>query len=350
MLERLIKESINDLKPYVPHDYDYKYKLDANESPYNLPGNILEKVIERMRDMDFNRYPDTNSVLLRKEISDYIGVDYANIIIGNGSDEMINVLIDTFVEEGDTVLSHEPTFVMYGLTSKIAGATYIDIETDENFNVDIDELIKSANTKKAKIIFLCSPNNPTGNLMQKEDILRVVNETNSIVVADEAYVEFGGESVIKKVLNYDRLIVLRTLSKAFGVAGIRTGYLVAGNKIIDRLYSVKAPYNINSISQLIATELMKNRKEILNNVEIIKSNRDKLLNQMKQIEGIKAYDSYANFILFRVDDNKKVFDGLLERGIMVRNFSGGRLENHLRVSVGNTEENEAFVNALREVI
>lgn len=350
MIDTLIKASVKDLKPYIPHDYDYKYKLDANESPYNLPGNILENIIKKIKNIDFNRYPDTNSALLRKEISNYIGVGYKNIIVGNGSDEMISVIIDTFVEEGDTVLSHEPTFVMYGLTSKISGANYIDIKTDENFDVNIDELIKSANDKKAKIIFLCTPNNPTGNIIKKEKILQVINETNAIVVVDEAYVEFSGESVINEVLNHDRLIVLRTLSKAFGAAGIRTGYLVAGDKVVDRLNSVKPPYNINSISQLIATEFLKNREEILKRIDIIKSDRDNLISKMKQIESIKVYDSHANFIIFKVNDNKKVFDGLLERGVMVRNFSGGKLENHLRVSVGNTEENEAFINALKEVI
>ncbi|WP_427340139.1 histidinol-phosphate transaminase [Caloranaerobacter sp. DY30410] len=350
MIELLVKKSILDLKPYIPNDYEYKYKMDANESPFNLPDNVIKSIIKNLYNLKLNRYPDTNSNALRREISKYIGVNFKNIIVGNGSDEMINIIINTFADKNDVVVSHSPTFVMYRLISKIAGVEYIDVPTDEDFNVDIDALIQTANDREAKLIFLCSPNNPTGNLIRKEEIIKVVNETKSVVVVDEAYFEFGGKTIVQEVKNFSRLIVLRTLSKAFGAAGIRTGYLVAGDKIIDRLNSVKLPYNLNTISQLIGIELLRNKSEILSRVRLVNEERDKLYDEMKKIDGIKVYPSSANFILFRVDNGKKVFEGLLDKGVKVRFFSGGRLENHLRVTVGTQEENKAFIDALKEVM
>ncbi|KNF10170.1 histidinol-phosphate aminotransferase HisC [Gottschalkia purinilytica] len=350
MINSLIKESVKDIKPYIPHDYEHKYKMDANENPYELSENILKNILNEISTLKINRYPDTNSVELRKEISKYIEVDYKNIVIGNGSDEMISVIIDTFVEKEDIVISHYPTFAMYDLVTKISGANYVGISTDENFDVNIEEIIKQGNDKNAKIIFLCNPNNPTGNIIKKDDIIKVINETRGIVVVDEAYIEFGGESVVKEIYNYERLIVLRTFSKAFGAAGIRTGYLIAGDQIVEKINAVKPPYNINSISQVIAIELMKNRKEVMASVEKIKYEREKLLNEMEEIDGLKAYRSYANSIIFRVKDNKNVFYRLLEKGIMVRYFSGGKLDGCLRVSIGTEDENSTFINALKEVI
>ncbi|RKD32924.1 histidinol-phosphate transaminase [Thermohalobacter berrensis] len=350
MEKSLIKESILALKPYVPHDYNYIYKLDANESPFNIPNRVIESIQKKLSNLALNRYPDTDSTELRRELEKYINVDYKNILVGNGSDEMINIIINTFVDKGDVVISYSPTFVMYKHITKIIGGRYISIPTNSNFQVDIDRIIRKANKEKAKIIFLCSPNNPTGKKLNKEEILKVIRNTESLVVVDEAYIEFSQGSIVGEVKNFKRLIVLRTLSKAFGLAGIRTGYIVANDAIIDSLNSVKPPYNLNSISQLIAIELLKNKDDIFKNIEKIKKERERMYNQLKNIEGIKPYTSEANFIFVKVPNNKKIFKGLLKKGIMVRAFGDGILENHLRITVGKKKENDFLISSLKEVI
>ncbi|OHW62252.1 histidinol-phosphate aminotransferase 2 [Andreesenia angusta] len=350
MIEKYLKEEVKSLKPYVPHDYDYKYKMDANESPFNIEPEIMQSIVSRLLATDINRYPDTNSMKLRKSISEFIKVDYKNIVVGNGSDEMIHVLLNTFVGQDEVVVSHEPTFSMYGINTKVLGGRYMEIPTDEEFDIEIDKLIAVSNDFGAKVIILCNPNNPTGNLIPKDDILKVLDSTDSIVVVDEAYIEFGGESVVDMLSKYDRLIVLRTFSKAFGAAGIRTGYLLSSDEIVEKIAAVKPPYNLNSVSQIIASELMKNSDVIMENIKIIKAERDWLNAEMLKLSNIKVYKTGANFIMFKVKDAKAVFDRLLEDGIMIRYFSGGVLENHLRVSVGTREENEAFLKVLKEVI
>lgn len=350
MIEKYLKQEVLDLVPYIPHDYDYRYKMDANESPFNVDAEIMENIISKLSKTDINRYPDTNSVELRKSISNYIGVDYRNIVMGNGSDEMIHVLLSTFVGKDDVVVSHGPTFSMYNINTTIIGGRYLDVPTDSEFDLDVDRIIETANSSKAKVVFLCNPNNPTGNLIPKADIVKVIENTDSIVVLDEAYIEFGGESLAKEALDYDRLIVLRTFSKAFGAAGIRTGYLISSDEIVERIMAVKPPYNLNSISQLIAKEIMDKRERSFSNIEKIIAERDVLYSEMDKLEGVKLYKTGANFIMFKVEDGKKVFDGLLSEGIMIRYFSGGVLENHLRVSVGTKEENTEFLRVLKEVL
>lgn len=350
MIEKYLKEEVKSLKPYLPHDYDCKYKMDANESPFNIKPEIMQSIVSKLLSTDINRYPDTNSVELRKSISEFIKVDYKNIVVGNGSDEMIHVLLNTFVDKDEVVISHEPTFSMYGINTKVLGGRYIELPTDEEFNLDIDKLISVSNDFGAKIIILCNPNNPTGNLIDKSDIVKVLDETDSIVVVDEAYIEFGGESMVDKLSDYDRLIVLRTFSKAFGAAGIRTGYLLSSDQIVEKISAVKPPYNLNVVSQLIAAELMKNSDSVMENIEVIKAERDRLNGEMQKIQNIKLYKTGANFIMFKVEDAKSVFDKLIQNGIMIRYFSGGVLENHLRVSVGTREENDAFLKVLKEVI
>lgn len=350
MINKLVRKNIVDLLPYKPYDYDYTIKSDANESPYNLDQEIVSSIIEKIAKGDFNRYPDTNSIALRKEIGKYHNIDYEKIIVGNGSDELITITLNTFVEKSDYVLTHNPTFSMYNIGTTIIGGNYIEIPTDENFNVDKSNLIKLANEKNAKIIFLCTPNNPTGNIIEMEDIIEIIDKTKSIIIVDEAYVEFGENSMKNAIDKFERLIVLRTFSKGFGGAGIRLGYLLSNEKIVDRIMSVKAPYNLNFMTQIAGIEIIKNADSIMKQIEKIKVEREKLLLEMKQIEKIKAYNSKANFILFKVENSQEIFGKLLAKGIMVRVFGDGSLKNHIRYSIGNSEENIIFLNTLKEII
>lgn len=350
MIDRFLKKQVVNLQPYMPHDYDCKYKLDANESPFNLSEKVRQNVLDRISSLDFMIYPDTNSDALREAIAQHNGVDVKKVVVGNGSDEMIHVLLNTFVDKSDFVLSHRPTFSMYGLNTEVLGGNYEEIPTDEDFNIDVDLLIEKANDLKAKVVILCNPNNPTGKLTPKAEILRLVESTDSIIMVDEAYIEFGGESVVGEVEKYDRLIVSKTFSKAFGAAAIRTGYLISTEEIVNKILAVKAPYNLNAVSQIVAEEILKDTDYIKENVEKILSERNRVFEEMSGIEKLKVYETGANFILFKVEDSRKVFEGLLDRGVMVRFFGGGVLENHLRVSIGTAQANDQFLKGLKEVI
>ncbi|MDO5707500.1 MAG: histidinol-phosphate transaminase [Andreesenia angusta] len=350
MPSKLFKKRVQNFEPYIPNEIDDCIKLDANESPFNLSVAVRENVMKRLNKVDYMHYPDTNADVLRESLSKYIDIPSKNIVVGNGSDEMIHVLLNTFVEPDDYVISHNPTFTMYGINTSILGGNYLEIPKSDKFKIKIDELIERANEKKAKVIMLCNPNNPTGVSTKREDIIRLLDETESIVVVDEAYIEFGGESIIDKVLEYKKLIVLRTFSKAFGAAAIRTGYLVSSEEIAKKIMAVKAPYNLNSLSQIIAEELLNDIQTIEDNIKIISAERNRVYNEIKNIEGIKAYESVANFILFEVKDAEKVFEELKKRGILIRLFKDGPLKNHLRMTIGSIYANQKFIDSIKEII
>lgn len=350
MADKYFKKRVLDFQPYIPNECDGFIKMDANESPFNIKDTVRANIMKEIEKLNFMHYPDTNCNQLREYLADYVGVPADNIVVGNGSDEMIHVLLNTFVEMDDVVLSHDPTFSMYGLNTKVLGGNYIEIEPEEDFTIDIDKLIDSANENSAKIVILCNPNNPTGKTTSKSDIMRLLNETDSIIVVDEAYIEFGGESVTDEVLNSNRLIVLRTLSKAFGAAAIRTGYLVSSEQIAMKITAIKAPYNLNCISQIVAIELLKDMDTARENIQIIKSEKDRVYDALLKIDGVKPYSSDTNFILFKVDNAEYVFEELRKRKLLIRLFKGGALENHLRVSVGTEEDNDKFINSLSEIL
>lgn len=345
----LIKRSIEKLSAYKVKKEDLKIKLNANESPYDMPIELKKLIADALLNESLNRYPDSESHELKKRILNYTGLDNENIILGNGSDEIIKMIIDAFLDKDDIVVTHSPTFSMYRINSNIAGGKVIEIENDL-FEIDIDKLIDIANENKAKIIFLCTPNNPTGTLIPSEDIIKVLKNTNSLVVVDEAYYEFCGQTMIDKVNEYKNLIVLRTLSKAFGLAGIRVGYGAANKEIIDILNKVKPPYNLNKLSQLVGTIALDNKDIFSKCIEKIIRERKRLVNELSSMVYIEVIPSYGNFILIRSDKYSEILKGLENKGIGVKGYGEvGILKNCIRISIGTKEENEMVLNVLKEV-
>ncbi|WFD11158.1 histidinol-phosphate transaminase [Tepidibacter hydrothermalis] len=343
----LVKESIKNLKEYKTNKIDFKIKLDANEGKNILLQDIYKEGIKFNEDFNLNFYPDNDAYLLKQEIKKYLNVDTSNIIAGNGSSEMIELVIKTFVDKGEIILSPIPTFSMYSVFSQIYSAQFIGIQSNEDFKVDIDKLIEKSNELNPKVIFICNPNNPTGNLINKNDIKKLLENTNGLVVVDEAYMEFAEGSMVDEISNYENLIVLRTLSKALGLAGIRLGYMTANQKIIDVINKVKSPYNLNAISQYIGVKALKNKDKIFEYIEEVKNEREFLYKELNEMK-IKAYKSYANFIFFKWDINN-LYEKLIDYGILIRKFSD-ELEGYYRVSVGNKNENERFIKILKEII
>lgn len=344
---KMIKESIKNLKEYKPCKIPYILKLDANEGRNILLEEVVREGLIFGENFNINYYPDNDAYLLKNEVGKYINAKSENIIVGNGSSEMIELVIKTFVDKDEIILSPTPSFSMYSIFSQIYSTKFIGVESNNDFSINVDFLIERIKEIDPKVVFICNPNNPTGYLIKKEDIEKIIKNTDSIVVVDEAYMEFAKGSVVDKINEYENLIVLRTLSKALGLAGIRLGYMIANEKLIKVINKVKSPYNLNAVTQYIGLKALENKNRIFDYIEELKKEREFLYEQLNKIK-IKAYKSSANFIFFN-SDIKDLYDKLIDRGILIRNFKG-ELENYYRVTIGNEIENKIFIKTLKEII
>ena len=349
-IQKLVRPNIRSLSAYEAKEIPCLVKLDANESPYGF-----KKSLKAVVPVETNRYPDPEAKALKKLISKYVGVKPDCILQGNGSDELIYYLITTF---GGPVLYPIPTFSMYGIITQALGEKQIEIPLDKEFDLDMKSIPGAIRREKPKLIFLSSPNNPTGNCFSSDRILEIIDLTSSLVtrhsspslvVVDEAYQPFSSRKGFLPMLkDYKNLLIMRTLSK-IGLAGLRVGFLIADREIINEVNKVRLPFNLNSLSQIIAAEVLKDGKTLQAHISAIVSEREKLFIELKKINGVTPYPSKANFILFRVKDSDSIYRELLERGILVRNMKGV-VEDCLRVTVGTTEENRIFLNAMKKVV
>jgi histidinol-phosphate aminotransferase len=293
-----------------------------------------------------NRYPDPEAKALRQVIAKDLGVGTGNILFGNGSDELIYYLITTF---GGPVSYPVPTFSMYGIIGRALGEEKVEVLLDKDFDLDTAKFLAAVKKEKPKLVFLSSPNNPTGNCYSTDRILKVLEASKGIVVVDEAYQPFSSETGMLPLLkDYRNLVIMRTLSK-IGLAALRLGFMVADPEIIGEVNKVRLPFNLNSFSQAIAAAALKRKKEFRSSVRKIVSERGRLLEEMELIEGITPFPSEANFILFRVDDPDHIYASLLRKGILVRNLNDA-VNGCLRVTVGTPEENTAFLKALKQIV
>lgn len=337
------KENIVSLEVYNPEATTAKIILNANENPENITADYMDEIKTMLTSFSFNRYPDTNSDGLRAAYSAYCGQPAERIICGNGSDEIIRLLLEAYVDKGDAVLVHDPTFSMYGITNNIVGGRTVKVAGKSDFEVDIDELIDAAKGEKVKVVFLCNPNNPTGNVLPKEDILKAVENIDAVVAVDEAYIEFGGETVIELTEKYDNLIVLRTLSKAFGLCALRVGFGIGSSEIINTMYKVKAPYNLNQLSQDIAVIALAHAEDMKAQVKKLIAARDVFIEELKAFDWMKVYGSNANFIYIKAD-SEKVLDAF-KGEVAIRCFGNG----YVRISVGKPEENNRVIELLKGI-
>lgn len=346
-IKKMVRADLKGLVPYDPHVVPGVIKLDANENPFDFPPQVKEYIWDSLNNGRFNRYPDPTAKQLRMELSRFTGVPAEGIIMGNGSDELILNLMLTF-GTGKEVLIASPTFSMYRIHAQVAGARWREVPRRANFELDTEALAGAAAGPEVNIIFICSPNNPTGNAVSPGDIEELLGNTSALVVVDEAYIEFGGESCAGLLTGNPNLIILRTFSKAFGLAGLRVGYLLAHPEVVEELMRIKQPYNLNTFSQIVAGAALKYSDAFTRQVELIRKNRDVLLEELKSIPGVEVFPTAANFILFRTPlAAREVFKGLLDNGVLIRDVSGPAMEKCLRVSVGTREENDNFLEKLR---
>ncbi len=342
MIQDYFRKDLSDFESYNAGKIDYKVRLNANESFSNLGEATRRKLGMVIEDSIYNRYPDAESLEVCNLYAKYAKVESANVMAGNGSDECIQIIAHTFLNTGDKVAMQSPDFSMYGLYTKVAGGIPIEFPLDGELKLDVEGFISMANHEEVKIVYLSNPNNPTGNIITRENIIKVIEGCKCIVVIDEAYFEFYGETVVDKIKKYDNLIVLRTCSK-IGLAAIRLGFLITNDILMEELKKVKPPYNVNSISQSIASVIFDDPEIIHRNVESIIIERSYLWKKLSNIDGIKLYKAEANFILIQVKNAKKMKKQLLEQSINVRSFTTGVLENCLRITIGSREENDCLL-------
>jgi histidinol-phosphate aminotransferase len=336
-IKRLVKPNVLSLHAYETSEVPCRVKLDANESPYGF---------RAIRSVKTNRYPDPEARELRSIVARQFRVRSEMILHGNGSDELISCLITTF---GGPVLFPVPTFSMYGIISRALGEESIPISLDGNFDIDLKVFVRSIRKKKPKLIFLSSPNNPTGNSFSPDRIARIIREARGLVVVDEAYQAFSSrKSLLPMMKEHGNLVILKTLSK-IGLAGLRIGFLIARPEIIREVNKVRLPFNVNALSQELAVSALKWKERMRNHIKSVISERKKLYSRMKEIEGVEPWPSDANFILFKVRDSDKIFMGLLNAGVLIRNMKGV-IDRSLRVTVGTPRENAIFLSALKRVM
>ena len=338
------KESIRTLEPYVTNPTVCSVKLDANEGDKDLYLDLLKKLGNS--DLKLNYYPDDSYTELKKEINNYVGYEPKNITVGNGSSELLDLCVKTFLDKNEMILSLDPTFSMYSIYAQVFSAKYVGAKAENDFKLNVDSIIEDIQKNSPKLIILCNPNNPTGSVLTKEEVRKIVKSTDALIALDEAYMEFGDESLIDEVMNYDNLLIVKTLSKAFSLAGIRMGYIVANEDIINSIEKVRAPYNLNSLSTYIATEALRQKDRMYDYVKSIKEEREKMYKTLIDL-GVKAYKSSANFIFFK-SDIEDLQKKLIQKDVLIRKFSS-KLEGY-RVSIGTKEQNQKFLEALKEVM
>jgi len=341
------RKNIQELDPYVPGIQPREtgfIKLNTNENPYP-PSPRVTEALAKIDPAAWRLYPDPHSDSLRRAIARVYDLKMDNVIIGNGSDELLSIALRCFTGERDRVIFSSPTYSLFDVLSRIQGAEVVRIELNDDFS-----LPESFFASQGSLKFLASPNSPTGTLYPLEVIDRLLEQTEGVVVVDEAYVDFAEESALPLVRKYPHLLITRTFSKAFGLAGLRIGYAFAAEELISGMMKVKDSYNLNQVSARAAEAAVSDQDYFRRTVSKIKSERDYLREQLEELSFF-VYPSGANFLLCRppFDTAREIYEKLLERKILIRYFDLPRLRDYLRISVGTHTQMEALVRALREI-
>ncbi|MCR4301202.1 MAG: histidinol-phosphate transaminase [Sulfuricaulis sp.] len=349
-VSKLIRPEIRALKAYHVPDATGLVKLDAMENPYPWPDNMQQAWLDVLRQVALNRYPDPDARRLRERLRAALGLpDGLNLLLGNGSDELIQIILMTVSRPGAVVLAPAPSFVMYEMIAAFTGMKFAGVPLTADFTLDMPAMTTAIVTHQPAVIFLSYPNNPTANLFTHADVVRVVEQAPGLVVLDEAYHAFAGESFMSELGKHDNLLVMRTLSKQ-GLAGLRLGVLAGPNPWLAEFNKVRLPYNIGTLTQASAEFALTHLALLDEQAGLIRLEREKLFKALTALKGVQPWPSQTNFILFRVDqgDADRVFEGLRQRGVLIKNMNsaGGMLRDCLRVTVGTPEENTAFLKAL----
>jgi len=348
-IKKLVRDEVRALSAYhVPNPGDAT-KLDAMENPYQFPAELVEKWLAVLKTADLNRYPDPSAHALKQVIRDAMNIpEKMELLLGNGSDEIIQIIIMALAKPDAVVMAPEPTFVMYRMIATFCNVAFAGVPLKRDFSLDMPAMKVAMKEQQPAVVFLAWPNNPTGNLFSKTDVIEVIENAPGLVVVDEAYSSFAQVSFMDKLSEYDNLVVMRTVSKS-GLAGLRLGYLTGTAAWLDEFDKVRMPYNINILTQLSARFALEHVDILDEQAAKLRAARTELMRALNDIKKVDAFESAANFILFRVENASEVFACLKDKNILIKNLApaGGALANCLRVTVSSPEENNAFLGALK---
>ena len=348
--EEIIRDDIRALTAYHVPDSSGMVKLDAMENPYELPPALRARLATLVESAALNRYPDPGARRLKARLRESFALpEGVEVLLGNGSDEIIQMLVLASARPGAVVLGVEPSFTMFRMISAFAGVRYVGVELREDFALDIERMLRAVDEHQPGLIFIAYPNNPTGNLFDAGAIERIIRAAPGVVVLDEAYHAFAGASFMTQLPRHGNLLVMRTLSK-LGFAGLRLGMLAGDAQWIVELDKLRLPYNVSTLTQMVAAEVLQHGPVLTEQAAAIKLERGRLMHRLQEVPGLTPYPSDANFILFRVTHAERVFDGLKQRGVLIKSLHGSHrlLANCLRVTVGTPQENDAFLAALTQ--
>jgi histidinol-phosphate aminotransferase len=348
----VIREDIRSLTGYHVPDAAGLVKLDAMENPYRLPDDVRASIAAAVAQAPINRYPDAGASSLKAALRDALQIPAdMELLLGNGSDEIIQMLMMAAARPGALVLGIEPSFVMFRLIAGFCGMRYSAVPLDARFELDVDRMTAAMQELEPALVFIAYPNNPTGNLFDVDALDRIVRAAPGLVVIDEAYHAFAGRTFMNRLGDYPNLLVTRTLSKS-GLAGLRLGLVAGRSDWLQHVDKVRLPYNVGVLTQLVAEQVLAHREILNEQAAAIKTERTRLLGELQRTPGVTPFPSDANFILFRTGAAPLVFEGLKQRGVLVKNLHGSHaaLDGCLRVTVGTPDENDRFLDALRASI
>ncbi|MSQ19462.1 MAG: histidinol-phosphate transaminase [Betaproteobacteria bacterium] len=349
---QFVREDILKLSAYPVASAAGMVKLDAMENPYRLPDALREEVARAVANAEINRYPDPSASTLKARLRDVMRIPPASeILLGNGSDEIIAIVTQALARPGAVILAPEPTFVMYRMNAALSGARFVGVPLKADFSLDMPVLLARIKALQPALVWLAYPNNPTGNLFQVDEIEAVIGATPGLVVVDEAYNVFAARTFLDRLPEFANLMVMRTVSK-IGLAGIRLGYAAAGADWIREFDKVRPPYNVSVLAQVVAERVLAHMPVFDEQAAMIKNERSRMIDALAGLPGVTSFATEANFVLIRVPDAQALNDHLKHRKILVRNFHGSHplLANCLRLTVGTPGENVLLLETLAEAL
>lgn len=362
IVEALVRPEIQALHSYHVPGSDGLLKLDAMENPHAWPGELSEEWAESLKSLELNRYPAPHAAEVKQSLAKLLGLaglsDYAgnelDIILGNGSDEIIQMIAMCLAKPGATILAPEPSFVMYQMIATFCGMQYEGVPLREDFSLDGELFINKVKDLQPALIFIAQPNNPTGNIFEESTLRQIIEVANGLVVLDEAYLAFTDSDLLPLVSQYENVVVMRTLSKV-GLAGLRCGFLIGSKQWLNEFDKVRLPYNINTLTQASVCFALQHYDELVAQTDQLRRNRDALINDCKSMASLSPFISEANFVLVRLDEGvaaRAVFEKMKELGVLIKCLDGSHplLANCLRLTVGTEAQNSIMLDALSKAV
>ena len=348
---KYIRPQLRQMRGYHLEKQSCEIKLDQNENPFDLPDEIKDDILQKLRDLKWGQYPDYASAELTAKIAQFAGLAEDEVLVGHGSNSLILTALLAAVSADDSVILTAPSFSLYDVFNRILAANIQTVHLNPpDFSLPVDELAAIYKREKVAMTILCSPNNPTGNAFSRSNLEKILKAANGIVLLDEAYQEFNQENLTSLLPKYENLVILRTFSKALSMAGFRVGYLITHKTLLAEIRKACVPYNVNVAAQVAVSEILNYPELIADRIRAIVEQRDLLWRVIKNLSRLQIYPSAANFFLVRTPDGQKAFSHFLADGILVRDVSGyAELENCLRFNVGTPADNEKLVKSLKKL-